>query len=88
MAFYFISEMSVVSMAMTMMSVAKDLTGPGWVILEISTGLKVSELKPRPSSPVLLCLLDAQTTHAHNTPLSSEGVRKTLFASFCPVMKN
>lgn len=88
MAFYFISEMSVVSMAITMMSVAKDPTGPGLVILKISTGLKVSEPKPGPPSPVLLCLLDTQTAHAHNTPLSSEGVRKTLFASFCPVMKN
>lgn len=80
--------MSVVSMAITMMSVAKDPTGPGLAILEISTGLKVSELKPGPPSPVLLCLLDTQTAHAHNTPLSSEGVRKILFASFCPVMKN
>ena len=52
MAFYFISEMSVVSMEITMMSVAKDPTGPGLVILEISTGLKVSELKPRPPSPL------------------------------------
>lgn len=34
------------------MSVAKNPTGPGLVILEISTGLKVSELKPRPPSPL------------------------------------
>ena len=85
MAFYFISEMSVVSMAITMMSVAKDPAGPGLVILEISTGLKVSGLKPRSPSPRLL---DTQTAQAHNTFLSSEGVRKTLFVSFCPGMKN
>lgn len=33
-------------------------------------------------------LLDTQTSHAHNPPLSSEGVRKILLVSICPVMKN
>lgn len=33
-------------------------------------------------------LLDTQTSHTYNTPLSSEGARKILLASIYPVMKN
>lgn len=33
-------------------------------------------------------LLDTQTQHAYNTALHSEGVRKILLASVCPVTKN
>lgn len=33
-------------------------------------------------------LLDTQTSHEHNSSLSSEGVRKIFLILICPVMKN
>lgn len=58
------------------------------VFPEITTGLKVSELKLKCSLPSAPLIFLTQTSHAHNTPLNSEGVRKSLLASVCPVMEN
>lgn len=68
MAFYFISEMSVVSMAITMMSVAKNPTD--LAVILISTGFKSVRAEGKTSTPRLL---DTRSNSGHTTFLSSEG---------------